>query len=600
MNAFPTLTNAAINLTAIREHGREELKNILKSMHGAKALVLDNTLSGPLGLIAEVDFLRKYDVEKIFLLTEDLSTDIDNIIYLVRPNIALMKLIAGHIHKHKSDSSTSHKSYGIYFVPRKTMLCERVLAETGVLGDVQRGAYHLDLIPFEEDVLSLELNESFRDVFLDGDPTSLFYVAQSLMKMQSIFGIIPVVKGKGDHAHHVWNLMNRMRREPTYQFSNSMSEIDCLILIDRTVDMITPMMTQLTYEGLIDEIFGIKNSYIDWAENESSEGSTRKLPLNSSDTMFKEIRDMNFQCLGPYFKEKAEVVKKVYDKRHVQLSVREMHDFMGEFKVAHSDHSFLQTHINLAERISRKTKSRQFKRHIEIENSLRASEEIRACEDYIEECIAKQEPLHEVLRLVCLLALTSGIKSKKYDLLKRELIHTYGFETMFTIQNLEKLGLFKKQVRRPIWPSLRKVLRLLPEEVNLSHPTDINFAYNGYAPLSVRIVELAARGGWKRISDVMDALPGKRFEYVQDVLPHGTSSESSMGTSSGNKKPLTLVYFIGGITFAEISAFRHLNEQETGRDYLIATTKLINGNTMLQCITEKIVNNLDKNSIYQT
>jgi len=199
-----------------------------------------------------------------------------------------------------------------------------------------------------------------------------------------------------------------------------------------------------------------------------------------------------------------------------------------------------------------------------------------------------------------LLSLTSGIKSKKYDALKRELIHTYGFATLFTINNLEKLGLFKKQVRRMLWPTLKKVLKLLPEgDVNLSNPTDINFAYNGYAPLSVRLVEMAARGGWKRISDVMDALPGKRFEYVQDA-PYGAQNESAnLGNTSGNKKPLTLVYFIGGVTFAEVSAFRYLNEQESGRDYLIATTKLINGKTMLEFITEKITNNLEKSSIYE-
>jgi hypothetical protein len=34
---------------------------------------------------------------------------------------------------------------------------------------------------------------------------------------------------------------------------------DSLIILDRTVDMITPLLTQLTYEGLIDELIGIKN-----------------------------------------------------------------------------------------------------------------------------------------------------------------------------------------------------------------------------------------------------------------------------------------------------------------------------------------------------
>src|ERR1700722_4262031 len=36
-------------------------------------------------------------------------------------------------------------------------------------------------------------------------------------------------------------------------------KLDCLIILDRCVDMITPLLTQLTYEGLIDEVIGIKN-----------------------------------------------------------------------------------------------------------------------------------------------------------------------------------------------------------------------------------------------------------------------------------------------------------------------------------------------------
>jgi hypothetical protein len=34
---------------------------------------------------------------------------------------------------------------------------------------------------------------------------------------------------------------------------------DSLIVIDRRVDMITPFLTQLTYEGIIDEIVHIRN-----------------------------------------------------------------------------------------------------------------------------------------------------------------------------------------------------------------------------------------------------------------------------------------------------------------------------------------------------
>jgi len=39
-------------------------------------------------------------------------------------------------------------------------------------------------------------------------------------------------------------------------------KIDSLVILDRRVDMITPLLTQLTYEGLIDELIGIKNGML--------------------------------------------------------------------------------------------------------------------------------------------------------------------------------------------------------------------------------------------------------------------------------------------------------------------------------------------------
>ena len=39
-------------------------------------------------------------------------------------------------------------------------------------------------------------------------------------------------------------------------------EIDTLLLLDREVDLVTPLITPLTYEGLIDEFIGIQGGCI--------------------------------------------------------------------------------------------------------------------------------------------------------------------------------------------------------------------------------------------------------------------------------------------------------------------------------------------------
>ena len=52
--------------------------------------------------------------------------------------------------------------YAVYFLPRRTIACERILQEAGVAGDVVAGEYPLGFIPFDADLLSLEMPSVFR------------------------------------------------------------------------------------------------------------------------------------------------------------------------------------------------------------------------------------------------------------------------------------------------------------------------------------------------------------------------------------------------------------------------------------------------------
>ena len=44
------------------------------------------------------------------------------------------------------------------------------------------------------------------------------------------------------------------------EYSSSVPQIDAVVLLDRSVDFVAALSTQLTYEGLIDEFFGIRYS----------------------------------------------------------------------------------------------------------------------------------------------------------------------------------------------------------------------------------------------------------------------------------------------------------------------------------------------------
>ncbi|KAJ1561754.1 hypothetical protein HK096_003449 [Nowakowskiella sp. JEL0078] len=644
-----TQSSEGFNVAVLRELARRELVDVLDSVRGKKGLVIDQTLSGPISLVTEFLLLKEHGVEKVYHLQPGrLDTECKSLIYLCRPKIANMKSIAENIRAHTQTGV--RVEYSLFFVPRRTMICERVLEEEGVYGDISIGEYHLDIIPLDDD---------------DGDTSAVYYVAKSIMKLQTIFGIIPRIVGKGHCAKLLVDLILRMRRELALTTDGSTdgvndtdrnifppsSEIDSLIIIDRTVDLVTPMCTQLTYEGLIDEKFGIRSTFVELdpsmhgpaippagsSATPSISNRPKKVPLNSQDKLFGRLRDLNFAVIGGLLSQVARKIQDDYEGRHQAKTVTQIKDFVGKMGNLQAEHQSARLHTNITEEITKFTLDQDFNR---IKQKDFVAGVISPHIDYIEELINKQAPLMNVLRLLCLHSLINGgFKPKQFDFFRRELVQTYGFTHILTLQNLIRTGLFRRQetARNP-YAQIRKPLRLIVDEVNEHEPNDISYVYSGYAPISVRLVQLACyrnvgnsvipaistpvvdnsektehqqsgmglvsavvgsnipllaapgQAGpvptWKGWEETMQMLPGPSFEETQKPPPNGWLAKNKSKT----QPKLTMVLFLGGCTFTEMSAIRFLAQQDEGqREFVIMTTNVLNGSTLLESLADPIV-----------
>uniref|UniRef100_A0A7S4KP01 Vacuolar protein sorting-associated protein 33A n=1 Tax=Paramoeba aestuarina TaxID=180227 RepID=A0A7S4KP01_9EUKA len=554
----PPTVEPVINIDAMRDQAAQEIVNLLEMIPGKKVLVLDQKLSGPLGLVVEVPLLKSHGVESIYHLTSEvLETDSDNIVYLCHPRVEYMKTIARHIHHDKKQGK--EKRYCIVFVPRRTIIAERVLEEEDVYTCVQIEEFPLDLIPFEKDVFSLELDDSYRQCTLEGDTTSLFYVARGIMKLQSVYGLIPQISGKGPLALHVKELLIRMRRENANEIAGVDGEIQHLILIDRHVDPLTPMPTQLTYEGLIDEIFGITNGYVHLQPEmiptkegqpppQTTRNGTVSTPLNANDMMYSLIRDLNFAVLGPFLNGKAKEIRDYYKiKEEIKAgkkSISEMKEFVKYYKdVISKLENGLQLHLGVAEHISAVTKSDDFHKRLEAEQRMLMG--TSPALEYIEDCIFQNHALLKVLRLLILHSLTlDGIKGKVYDQLVQDILQTYGYEYQAPLRNLEKLGFLKRsETVKTSFMRLRKGLNLINQEVDDKQPNDIAYVYSGYAPLSVRLIEIMSSSKWDPTNDVIAQVPGKAFQTFQPLrLPNTAAASASSSSSSSQIREIRVAF----------------------------------------------------------
>lgn len=76
---------------------------------------------------------------------------------IVRPTEQIRRL--------QKSSSIEHE-FSVVWVPRRTLVCNKILEEAGVLGDISVEEFPLYFIPLEHDVLSLTLEDSFGDLYL--------------------------------------------------------------------------------------------------------------------------------------------------------------------------------------------------------------------------------------------------------------------------------------------------------------------------------------------------------------------------------------------------------------------------------------------------
>ncbi|KAJ1406375.1 Sec1-like, domain 2 [Sesbania bispinosa] len=595
MAQIPNLDNAPVNLTSIREQSQKELINILKNVRGKKCLVIDPKLGDSLSLIIQTSMLKEHGVELRHLSADPIQSDCSKVVYLVRSQPNLMRSICSNVHNDVSKGL--QREYHVYFVPRRTVVCEKVLEEEKLHHMITIGEYPLYIVPMDEDVLSFELDLSYKECQVDGDTSSLWHIAKAIHKLEFSFGVIPNVRAKGKASVRIADILNQMQaEEPVNSSDMVVPEINTLILLDREVDMVTPLCSQLTYEGLLDEFLHINNGSVELDASImglQQEGKKTKVPLNSSDKLFKEIRDLNFEVVVQILRQKATSMKQDYTEMTTTTqTVSELKDFVKKLNSLPE----MTRHINLAQHLSTFTSKPSFLGQLDMEHTIVEAQSYDICFDYIEELIHKQEPLITVLRLLILFSVTnSGLPKKHFDYFRRELLHSYGFEHIATLNNLEKAGLFKKQESKSNWLTIKRALQLVVEDTDTANPNDIAYVFSGYAPLSIRLVQHAIRSGWRPVEEILKLLPGPHLETKRGGFSNSPSFDTLSGVSTSiakvpdGRRALVLVVFVGGVTFAEISALRFLSAQESmAYDLIIATTKIVNGQTLVGTFMEKL------------
>lgn len=415
----------------------------------------------------------------------------------------------------------------------------------------------------------------------------------------------------GDESTILLNqLKNRMAREENQNdlfikstLYENKYDIDLetdLIVIERDVDPITPLLTQLSYVGIIDDFFKFDQSL-------SSLETKKDIKLNYvNDDIWQEIKYCNFGTIGPTLNKMAKDLQTKYDSRHTAETVGEIKNFVESLSTLQENQRLLKMHTLLSSDVLEQVETNpelQFSRILELEQDI-LSDYVHSSELYLRlmDLIYENEvPRDRILKLVSLIALCKrGIKDSDFESLKTDLIDRFGIDTLFILQRLQKMKYLAKKssgnelfLKRE-YRSIAKWLETLPIDENensnaekeASSPTSLSFAFCGVVPITIRILQLlyertllsksyssqqpfilSREPSLIATKELFEKIYGDKMVVQELALVAKPSKKSRIKSSNSNSnkknhqhRDVSIIIFLGGITLGEVAVIKHLQE----------------------------------------
>jgi hypothetical protein len=585
-----------IDLSIFRENIENNLLRILESLPKfKKTIILDISSISKLNFVTTLEKLKTANVQKELILKSGrIMVETPILVYLIPPKKECVQIIEKHIESNnknltqgmdnnieegKIDESKANKEYHIIFFPKITNECQSLINDSLYRAYFNVYNLNMDIFPLDYEIMSLQDDNSFHQLYVTNNYNSLFLLNRAIIKYETVFGKIKHKYYKGDLAKKLKEML--CEEESNVNLEEEPKTLAC-IMMDRTIDMITPIITNHVYEALLDDNFGIDFNIIKVSPKlleKDVKAESIKLDLSKNDKFYTKIKDYSFNQIRSYLPARLQEHNKIIDE--TKKKTRDLSKIQADLENVSKikeERASLTNHINLADFISKKELLPITRFYYMYEQGLLFGDLPDKIQEFIFDEIRKKSDEYDILKIICLYSIVQGgFKSKIYDQLRKEFFIVYGFQELFMWRNLEKLRVLKAADNQNFYSSLNKKLNLMSEEeFDSKEQKDASYVYNGFCPIIIRLLEKLVEKGWGSIKDILKELPGEM----------GLPDEENEIISQKTEKQFILLVFIGGITYGELAGIRYLNKKIRNKKFIILTTNIINTKKMFDSLKQ--------------
>jgi hypothetical protein len=215
------LDKRRINVKIFLEHMKQKFAKILDSIcsdrNAPKDMVTVPEIRPLFELIIDPNTLKERKVSLVWLDENSIAQyndpDVQKLIFFVPPTYKYVKLIK-EFHNMLKRRNFEKKLYLVYY-PKRTMMCKYYMDNQKLLVQFENSTFdfNFDLIPLYSDLLSLEYKPAVTEMFISSEYTCYNLVAESIQRLQMVFGKIPTFLIKGDKSKIVFEILKRLEKE---------------------------------------------------------------------------------------------------------------------------------------------------------------------------------------------------------------------------------------------------------------------------------------------------------------------------------------------------------------------------------------------------
>lgn len=517
---------------------------------GMKVLLMDSDTTTSVSLSCPQSRIMKKEVFLFEILHSRVasmsSLNYLKCVVLIRPTTENLRLLA------KEVTSPRYGSYHIFFTNRVKRADLKSLAEADgneVVADLKE--VPSDFMVFESHVFTTKIPVPIVNLKWNKAHSSLTRCADSLKSLLVALKATRVNICYCKESIVAEELAQAIQDEVEHDGNREAT----LVLLDRRMDPITPLLNQWTYQAMIHELIGMTNNTVDLQGRDEIPEEMKKVSLGTeSDEFYKLNMYANFGEIGQTIQN---LVKNFQDKvkGHQKLdSINDIKDFITSYPDFKKMSGTVSKHVTLVGELSKEVKNNGLLDVSELEQNIACGSESDLLSNLLQVLNNPTLRTKDALRLVALFSIRFQDAERHLDKLCKGVKGVSRKDVYEVIQTMTKYSRIKSKYlfdeKSTPFNAATGFFKGLKGAENV---------YTQHQPLITKDL----------LPDIIRGRTRPDFKYLKPAEPCGK----------------VIVFVIGGITYEETRAVSMFNK-DNASNVVIGGTSILNYDSFMHSVNE--------------